>query len=239
MIVRRPKPRSNRGKKTRIGPPKKTPSRSRAARSKSSGKSNKGLPVKRPNVEKVSEVDFVRETLLNETGAHFEVIAPHPAFPIAVDKLEWFMRCRNREEITRAPYVNAVWKEKGDRFWFESLAIGDTIEWIELAYGEERATQSLDMDYSAFEEPSFQMDFRRKFPVVLDRIREYEGIAARVSKSRGVHLELRRSGARGMLVFTFAVRLDMPQRATLKPLGSAISKSVSALKEVYEEITKL
>ncbi len=187
----------------------------------------------------MSEEDFVREALLTETGAHFEVIAPHPAFPLAVDKLEWFMRCRNREEITKAPYVNAVWKEKGGRFWFESLAIGDTVEWIELAYGEERATQSLDLDYSGFDEPTFLAEFRRRFPIVLDRVREYEAVAERISKSAGVHMELRRVGSRGLLVFTFAVRLDMPERATLKPLGSAIGKSVSALKQAYEEVTKL
>ena len=205
-------------------------------------KPSKKPVAKRPAVEKVGEAndaDFVRETLLNETGAHFEVIPPHPAFPLPVDKLEWFMRCRIKEEITRAPYVNAVWKEKGGRFWFESLAVGDTVEWIELAYGEEKATQSLDLDYTSFGDATFRSDFGRRFPIVLERTKEYEDIAARISKSRGVHMELRRVGTRGMLVFTFAVHLDMPERATLKPLGAAVGKSVAALKEAYEEITKL
>jgi hypothetical protein len=218
---------------------KKKASKPRVSARKPARKSSKRPAAKRPVVEKVDDADFVKEALLNETGAHFEVIAPHPAFPIPMDKLAWFMRARNREEITRAPYVNAIWKEKGGVFWFESLAIGDTVEWIELAYGEERATQSLDLDYSGFDDPAFQAEFRRRFPIVLDRVREYEAIAARISKSSGVRMEVRRVGTRGLLVFTFAVRLDMPERATLKPLGAAITKSVAALKQAYDEITKL
>ena len=55
----------------------------------------------------------MRETVSEATGARFEVVPPHPAFPLAVDRLEWFMRCRNQEDIAKAPYLNAVWKEKG------------------------------------------------------------------------------------------------------------------------------
>lgn len=199
----------------------------------------KASPAKRPRAPKMSEQEFVRETVSNEARVHFEVVAPHPAFPLAVDKLGWFMRCRNKDEIVKAPYLNAVWKEKGVGIWLESLAVGDTIDWIELAYGEERASASLDIDYSHFDEPSFQADFNRKFPLVLGRIREYEEAAAGVSKRRKVHLEVRRAGSKGMLVFTIAACLVVRKGASQAALGNAIRKNASALKAAYEKIAKL
>jgi hypothetical protein len=201
--------------------------------------SARAASVGRRKPETAGEEEFVRETVSKATGVHFEVVAPHPAFPLAVDKLEWFMRCRNKDEIARAPYLNTVWKEKGVGLWLESLAVGDTIDWIELAYGEERAGESLDIDYSQFDDPSFQAEFSRKFPIVLGRIREYEEAVAAISKRKRCNLEIRRAGSKGMLVFTIAARVDMPKRATRRELSSAIVKSVSALKEAYGQISKL
>jgi hypothetical protein len=199
----------------------------------------KASSVKRGKVPKTSEQEFVRETVSKATGVRFEVVAPHPAFPLAVDRLEWFMRCRNRDEIAKAPYLNTVWKERGVGLWLESLAVGDTIDWIELAYGEERAGESLDIDYSQFDDPSFQAEFNRKFPIVLGRIKEYEEAVGVISKRRRSHLEIRRAGSKGMLVFTIAARVDLPKRATEAALSSAIRKNVSALKEAYGQIAKL
>ncbi len=196
-------------------------------------------PVRRVKAEKIDEQGFVKEALLNSTGAHFEVVAPHPAFPLAVDSLEWFMRCRNRDEITEAPYLNAVWKEKGGRIWLESLAVGDTIDWIELAYGDEKATQSLDLDYSQFQDKSFQAEFSRRFPIVMGRIKEYEDVVAGISKKERVRMEIRRAGSKGMLVFTIAARVDRPKGAGPQSLRSAIERNVSAMKEAYEAIAQL
>ncbi len=201
--------------------------------------SKRPVSVTRPSPEKTSEREFVRETVSKATGVHFEVVAPHPAFPLAVDKLEWFMRCRNRDEIAKAPYLNTVWKETGVGLWLESLAVGDTIDWIELAYGEERVGESLDIDYSQFDDPSFQAEFNRKFPIVLGRIREYEEAVAGISKRKKCRLEIRRAGSKGMLVFTIAARVDMPRRATRATLASAIRRNVSTLKEAYGQIAKL
>jgi hypothetical protein len=187
----------------------------------------------------VSEQELVRETVSEATGVHFEVVPPHPAFPLAVDRLEWFMRCRNREEIAKAPYLNAVWKEKGVGIWLESLAVGDTIDWIELAYGDEKAGQSLDTDYSRFEDASFQEDFKQRFPIVMQRISEYEQVAAEVSRKRRVKLQIRRAGSKGMLVFTVAALVESPRRVSSASLKPALKKSVSALKEAHQKIAEL
>ena len=203
------------------------------------GRPSKARPVAKRGAPKVSEQELVRETVSEATGALFEVVAPHPAFPLAVDRLEWFMRCRNREDIAKAPYLNALWKEKGVGIWLESLAVGDTIDWIELAYGDEKAGESLDIDYSRFEDSSFQEDFKQRFPIVMARIREYEQLAADVSKKRKVRLQIRRAGSKGMLVFTVAALLQSPKRGESGSLGSAVKKSVAALKEAYQQIAEL
>jgi len=219
------------------------------ARAKRKGKSPKAAQKRRPakkagpprrsKAEKVDEKVLVRDALLEATGASFDVVAPNPAFPLPVDSLEWFMRCRNKEEIEAAPYLNTVWKEKGGRIWMESLALGDTIDWIELAYGEERAAASLDLDYSRFDEDWFQADFNRRFPIIMARIREYEGVVAEISKTRRVRLEIRRAGSKGVLVFTIAARVDMPKGAGTESLRSAIKKNAEALKEAYKAISDL
>jgi len=190
-------------------------------------------------VQKISEQELVRETVSEATGARFELVAPHPAFPLAIDRLEWFMRVRNREEIGKAPYLNAVWKEKGVGIWLESLAVGDTIDWIELAYGDEKAGASLDIDYSRFEDASFQEDFKQRFPIVMARIREYEQVAADVSKKRKVRLQIRRAGSKGILVFTVAALVQSPKRGASGSLGSAVKRNVSALKEAFQQIAEL
>ena len=188
---------------------------------------------------KASEQEFVRDTVSEAAGVHFQVVAPHPAFPLAADRLEWFMRCRNGEEIAKAPYLNAVWKERGAGIWLESLAVGDTVDWIELAYGDEKVGESLDIDYSRFDDPSFQQDFSQRFPIVMRRIREYEQIAADISKKRKVKLQIRRAGSRGMLVFTVAALVQSPKGATHASLKSALKKNVAALKETHQQIAQL
>ena len=62
---------------------------------------------------------------------------------------------------------------------------------------------------------------------------------AAISKTRRVHLEIRRAGSKGMLLFTIAARVDRPKGAGLEYLRSAIKKNASALKEAYEAIANL
>ncbi len=186
---------------------------------------------------KTNEKEFVRETVSKATGVHFEIVEPHPGFPLSLERLEWFMRCRNKDEIGRAPYLNTVWKEKRVGMWLESLAVGDTIDWIELAYGEEGVNQSLDIDYSRLEkDPVFQRDLEQKYPIVMERIKRYESEISRIAKKRRVHLELKRVGSRGMLVFTIAALVE--PRKTLASLGAALEKSIDAMREAYTEISK-
>ena len=200
----------------------------------------KKTPAKRPRPKKASgpsEQELVRETVSKATGVTFEIIPPHPAFPLPAETLDWFMRCRNKDEIGRAPYLNVAWKEKGDGIWLESLAVGDTVDWIELAYGDEKAGESLDIDYSRFKDPKFQEDFSQRFPIVTGRIGEYERTIEGVGKQRKVELELHRAGSKGILVFTVAGSIK--GRMSAQSLQKAVGKTASAMKEAYEQIAKL
>jgi hypothetical protein len=189
--------------------------------------------------QKTSEEDNLREIVSEVTGVHFEVISPPPGFPLSLKDLQWFMRCRSPEEIIKSPHVNAAWREKDGPIWLESLAIGDTIDWIELAYGEERAAESLDLDYSYFDDPPFQAEFKQRFPIVLGRIKEYSEIVSKISSKRSVHLEIRHMGARGMLVFTLAARLSNTKRLSRQALTDIVSKNVAAMKETYGELLEI
>ena len=199
----------------------------------------KAASVRHRGTQKLSEEEDLRDMLTQVTGVHFEIIVPPPGFPLSLRNLQWFMRCRLGEEVTRSPHVNAAWREQDGPVWLESLAIGDTIDWIELAYGEERATESLDLDYSYFDDPAFQAEFKRRFPIVQGRIEEYSDIVARISSRRSVHLEIRHMGARGMLVFTLAARLRNAKRLSRLSMTNMIKKNVKAMKEAYEEILEV
>ena len=188
---------------------------------------------------KAAEQEVVTRALEEATGVHFEVIAPHPAFPLPVESLDWFMRCRNKDEIDRSPYLNAAWKDKGGPMWLESLAVGDTVDWIELAYGEDKVGDSLSIDYSRFDDKSFQDDFSQKFPIVLERVREYDQAAADVSKRRRVQVEIRRAGTKGIMVFTISARLDLQRGATKRVLANAVAKNAAALNETYSAIGQI
>jgi len=193
----------------------------------------------RSKVPRVSEEEVVKETILAQAGVHFEVIAPHPAFPLPVEKLDWFMRCRIKDEIAAAPYVNAAWKEKRGPIWLESLAVGDTLDWIELAYGADQAEASLNTDYSRFGDASFKAEFGQRFPIVMRRVKEYEDKVAVVAKRTKVRLELRHAGSKGLLVFTVAARVDVPKAATMVPLQNALKKAVEGMSAAYSSIEKL
>jgi hypothetical protein len=199
----------------------------------------KPASVRPRRTQKLSEEENLREMLSQVTGVRFDIISPPPGFPLSLKDLQWFMRCRDREEIMRSPHVNAAWREKDGPTYLESLAIGDTIDWIELAYGEERASESLDLDYTYFDDPSFQDDFKRRFPIVLGRIKEYSDIIERISSKRSVQLEVRHMGARGMLVFTLAARLSNMKRLSRESFTEEIKKNVAAMKEAYEEVLEV
>jgi hypothetical protein len=182
------------------------------------------------DVEK--EAEAVREVLSSLTGAEFEVSNTPDDFRNQSLNPRWFVRCKDMKQARNIPYLNEAWKQSDGTIWLESLPLGDTIDWIEAAYGEESAAKSIDVNYSDFGSKKFQAEFGSEYPLVYQRIQTYEEVAGRVSKSQKVHVELRNSGSKGIVVFTYAARLT---ETDAKSLSKKLEASVEALKEAYTQ----
>jgi hypothetical protein len=188
--------------------------------------------------ELTQEQRLVTETLQSLLGVKFEVIRTPVEFPAPSRDMEWLMRCRRRDEIERAPFLNTIWRQKGGFLWLESLVLGDTVEWIENAYDEEAAASSIDIDYARLDEEGFRSEFGSRFPLVLERIRSYQEIAGRFSSGPGSGLQIRRSGSKGILVFTLAARLDSAE-VEGRSGAEALKAAVDAMKGAYSEIMQV
>jgi hypothetical protein len=184
------------------------------------------------------EAELVAQVISAITGARFEVVTPPPGFPFPTQNLSWFLRCRSRADIEKIPYLNTVWRETRGPMWLESLALGDTVDWIGLAYGPEMADESLNINYSRSGETEFKAELGRRFPLVLERLDEYTKVADRVSEKTKVPLEIRRSGSGGMMVFTLAARIT-PERPSRMSLEAGAKAAIEALKEAYSEILRI
>jgi hypothetical protein len=173
------------------------------------------------------------ELLSKITGAPFQVSKPHPEDPVNREKLVWFVSYRDASFVSKVPYVQRAWKSKGEII-LESTDLGDMLEWIELAYGEEAAGRSLNTDYSGLSSKELQTKFGKEYPLVYQKIRMYEGIVTEISKKRSVRVELRYSGSKGILTFTFTARLEDDP----KSLETRIEANVEALKHAYGQAMK-
>lgn len=185
------------------------------------------------------EQKLIIETMREELDVNFEVIHTPVEFPASSKDVEWLMRCRTKEQIEKSPFLNTVWKQReGGYVWLESLVLGDTVEWIENAYDEEGAAASIDIDYARLDEEGFRSEFGSRFPLVLDRIMAYQEIASRFSSESGARLEIRRSGSKGILVFTLAARTH-PLGDAPAPFVQSLKNSASALAGAYAEIMQV
>ena len=182
------------------------------------------------------EEELVRDFVSKATDARFEVVQPPPDHPLPIQNLDWFIRCRKLEDIRKTRYLNTVWKERDGPIWLESLAVGDTMSWIESAYGQESAMKSLELDYSQFSSREFQTEFQAMFPSVHGRIAAYAEAAARVSKERGVQVELRPSCSKGIAVFTLSTKI---QGTGSGALSDEIATRVEALKDAFAAVMHL
>ena len=183
-----------------------------------------------------AEREQVRDLVSKLTGARFEVVPAAASDSFPIKDIQWFMRCRNQEDIQRAPYLNSVWKLRDGPIWLESLAIGDTFTWIGSAYGEEVAADTLDMNFSDFGDKGVRRQLESKFPNAYRRIRSSELVAAEAGKKRHVDVELRSSGSKGIVVFTIAAEISDPKAGKL---AKQVGACVEALREAYQGAMEL
>jgi len=177
----------------------------------------------------------VRGTLSRLTGAPFEISNLSPDDPLLKVNPVWFVWCPDAYYLKSMAHAQRAWRDdKG--IVLESAVLGDTIDWIELVYGDEEAGKSLNIDYSNFSSNEFREEFGSKFPLVYERIQRYEAITATISKEKHIYLEVRSIGSKGMLVFTLAAKIAGED--VEKSLKEKIEVNAEALKEAYREIVQ-
>jgi hypothetical protein len=180
-----------------------------------------------------NEVKKIREMVSQLTGARFE-IREAENLPSRFKHVKWFMRCREITQASKIPYANSIWEEDGE-IWMESLTIGNSLQMIELTYGEKAAATSTHIDYSGFETKEFQTGFARKYPLVFHKIQIYETIATQVSKKRGLQLKLAKESSEGIIDFAFAAKLASDSKISKE----RFEEGVQALKEAWEQVAEL
>jgi hypothetical protein len=183
-----------------------------------------------------AQKELVRDLVSKATNARFEIIQRSVDDSFPIKDVDWFIRCRSREDIERTPYLNSVWKVKDGPVWLESLAVGDTLDWIGSSYGEEAAGETLDLNYSEFSDKKFRAGFDSRYPLVQQRIQSCELIAEEAARKHRVHLELRGSGSKGIVVFTLAVRIPAEDSVSLT---RQVGAGVAALRDAYQKAKQL
>ncbi len=180
------------------------------------------------------EAEAVREVVSGLTNAEFEIMDIKDQHPDSKISPIWFMSCREITQANKIPHVQAIWRGKGE-IRIESLTIGNTSDWIEESGGEEAVYPVLEMDLTNFWDPGFRKRFLRGFPDLKIRLGWCEAILADVSKKRGVKLEIRFDGGKGLAVFY----IDAKVKATPEKIGLEIKRvenALKALKEAYSEV---
>jgi hypothetical protein len=180
------------------------------------------------------EAEVVKSLLSSITGAPFRISSPEADESFLKEKPIWFVWCPDAFYLDKMGHTQRAWRDSSG-IVLESAILGDTIDWLELAYGEEAAAKSLDMDFSNFSSKEFRVEFASEFPLVHQRIQTYEAIATEVSKNRRIHIELRHNGSKGIVVFTFAARFE----ADSKSLTKKVEVNVEALREAYQQAAQI
>lgn len=179
----------------------------------------------------IHEAEVVRDLLSRLTGAPFRVTNPEPADPFIRTKLIWFVACPDAFYLNRMAYAQRVWKDEVG-ITIETDFLGNTVDWIELEYGDDVAGKSRTMDYTDFWSKQVQDEFALEYPRVAERVKLYQRIAANVSKRKAVNIEVRATNSDGMVWLTLAANAGNPDS---KNLESVIATNVNALKEAFEE----
>jgi hypothetical protein len=139
--------------------------------------------------------------------------------------------------IKETAHARAAWESQNGDLSIGSHILVDGPALVQSLYGEGRSKLP-ELDYSNLGQTEFESEFVERFPLVLKRLAAFEGVVSRISTECGVHLELKRSGSEEIFVFTIIARVEAKELER-KPLHELVENSLRALKEAYDEITKL
>jgi hypothetical protein len=180
--------------------------------------------------------ESVKQVLMRETGAPFEIGMPAPRDPFFGEHPKWFVTCPDSSYVEQTFFARAAWSDANDNLWIGSDIVRTSVGLIEASYGGKRARMLKNANWDF---PNLDTEIGEKFPEALNMIKRYESAIKRLSTRLGVDLMLRRSSSDGIVFFTLVSMMgaDDANSSTLEQLEGLISRNLKALKEAYGEIT--
>jgi len=165
------------------------------------------------------------------TNSRFEITTPGK-YPLQRASVKWFIWCPEITEAREIPFLNVVWADAGN-LYFDSLPIGNTVSWVEAAYGEEQAQESMNIDYADFAEACRILN--QKFPLAGERISRYEKISSGISAKEGIQVGLFIHGRKGRATVRLRVQVPAPDSVD-ENVRREISHAVKTLKVAWAKI---
>jgi hypothetical protein len=189
--------------------------------------------------DSMEEAEAVCDAMNDWTGAEYDVMPPKFSYR-GYNSWVWFVLAEFVPKSGLTDHANALWKDESGVVWIESIRVGDTINWVELDYGEEGVGESLEMDLTDFSKPEVRREFGNHFPVVYDYITKYEKILAEVSSNEGVSLQMKYRGEKGAAFFYMDAKIEtrgLDLDSVLDEIGLNIDALAKALAMIddYEE----
>jgi hypothetical protein len=175
----------------------------------------------------------IRDAISRLTKARFEVSDPG-SYPVARSDLQWFIWCPEVVEMKEIPHVNAIWTDKEDNLFLESMPIGNTSAWIEELYGEAGVRKTLTMDLSGFDNLDSRQKFVEVLPLLRDRLDNHERVVSEMSSKWGVNLRIRYFGRKGIATGRLRAFITAPN--TDAEIANKLEVAVGALKDAFTAI---
>lgn len=145
----------------------------------------------------LNEAETLGTMISNLSGTRYDIRKSLPDFPPHSDETGWYLLLTG--EISKVAHARTVWVDKEGRLLIESMSLGDTVEWIELEYGEEGAVAATNPGDSDLR--LVRRYLAERFPLVDERLAAYQTILDDISLKRGISLAMRVQGT--SLVATF------------------------------------
>jgi hypothetical protein len=183
----------------------------------------------------LDEADAIRAGMVRWTRAKYNLMLPNPRDPPSSDSEKWLIIAAERSQAKLTFHARAVWKDDAGTVWVESFLLGNTIDLIELTYGEEGLIEADNLDLTEFFKPEVREEFGDRFPIVYAYLLGYEKILAKISARRDVQLQMGYVGDVGGAVFYMEAKIERADLNFESKLET-IRLSALALKEALTSI---
>lgn len=175
------------------------------------------------------ESSAVKELMTRLTGAPYEVSEPPNNFH---GRPRWFVWCPDLYYASKSAHVWAIWLGYDNNLRLESADFGNTSNWVEWSYGEEGAIKSMKFDYRYSAEEVVRNVLAREFPIVGQRLKQWDQIIAKVSLEKRVGLGLIFEGTERMA--WFKIGAVVAWKPDWRSNEESIEGAAKALKETYD-----